>query len=40
MHVVLVKGSMPYIISASFSAELYPQFSPTFNQMVASFKFS
>jgi hypothetical protein len=40
MQVVLVKGSTPYIISASAPAELYQQFSSTFDQMVASFKFS
>jgi len=40
MQVVVVKGSMPYIVSASAPAELYQQFSPTFDRMVSSFKFS
>ncbi len=40
MQVVTAKGSTPYIISASAPAELYQQFSPTFDQVVASFKFS
>ena len=40
LQVVVVKGSTPYIISASAPAEQYQQFSSTFDRILASFKFS
>lgn len=39
-QLVVVKGSTPYVISASAPAEQYQQFSPTFDRILASFKFS
>jgi hypothetical protein len=39
-QVTLVKGSTPYIVSGSSPAEQYEQFSPTFDRMVDSFRFS
>ena len=40
LQVAIVKGSTPYIISATAPAEQYDQYSATFNQMVGSFRFS
>jgi hypothetical protein len=40
MQLTVVKGSTPYIISASAPAAQYAQFSPSFDQIVASFRFS
>jgi hypothetical protein len=40
MQLTIVKGSTPYIISASTPAEQYAQFSPTFDRIVGSFRFS
>jgi hypothetical protein len=39
-QVTLVKGSTPYIISGSSPAEQFQQFSPSFERMVESFRFS
>lgn len=39
-QVTLVKGSTPYIISGSAPADQFQQFSPTFDQIVDSFRFS
>jgi hypothetical protein len=39
-QVTLVKGSTPYIVSGSSPAEQFEQFSPTFDRMVESFRFS
>jgi hypothetical protein len=39
-QVTLLKGSTPYIISGSAPAEQFPQYAPTFDQMVESFRFS
>jgi hypothetical protein len=36
----VLKGSTPYIISGWAPAEQFQQFSPTFDQMVESFRFS
>jgi hypothetical protein len=40
VQVTLLKGSTPYIISASAPAEQFQQHLPTFDQMVQSFRFS
>jgi len=39
-QVTLVKGSTPYIISGSAPADQYAQYSPTFDRIVESFRFS
>ena len=39
-QVTLVKGSTPFIVSGSSPAEQFQQFSPTFDRMVESFRFS
>jgi len=39
-QVTLVKGSTPYIVSGSSPAEEFQRFSPTFERMVESFRFS
>ena len=39
-QVTLVKGSTPFIISGSAPAEQFQQFSPMFDRMVESFRFS
>jgi hypothetical protein len=39
-QLVVVRGSTPYLISATSPTELFDQFSPTFNDMVDSFRFS
>jgi hypothetical protein len=39
-QVTVLKGSTPYIISGSAPAEQFQQYSPTFDQMVESFRFS
>jgi hypothetical protein len=40
MQLTIVKGSTPYIISAIAPAEQYAQFSPPFDRIVGSFRFS
>jgi hypothetical protein len=39
-QLTVVKGSTPYIIAASAPADQYPQYSPTFDQIVETFRFS
>jgi hypothetical protein len=39
-QVTVLKGSTPYIISGSAPAEQFQHYSPTFDQMVESFRFS
>jgi hypothetical protein len=40
LQVTVVKGSTPYLISASSAAEQYQQYSSIFDQIVGSFRFS
>ena len=39
-QVTIIKGSTPYIVSGSSPAEQFQQFSPSFDRMVESFRFS
>jgi hypothetical protein len=39
-QVTVIKGSTPYIVSGSSPAEQFQQFSPSFDRMVESFRFS
>ena len=39
-QLTIVKGSTPYVISGSAPAEQYQQFSPAFDRIVESFRFS
>jgi hypothetical protein len=39
-QLTLVRGSTPYIVAGSAPAEQFQQFSPTFDQVVESFRFS
>jgi hypothetical protein len=39
-QVTVLKGSTPYIIGGSAPADQFQQYSPTFDQIVESFKFS
>jgi hypothetical protein len=39
-QLAILKGSTPYLISGSAPAEQFQQFSPSFDQMVESFRFS
>jgi hypothetical protein len=39
-QIVIMKGSTPFLVSATAPADLFDQFSPTFEAMVDSFRFS
>ena len=39
-QITVLKGTTPYIISGAAAATEFQQFSPTFDQVVASFQFS